>query len=239
MEVLLYLPPTAPAPLVVDATLPETPSVVAQTPTPLAVPLPSNAPRPETSTQALPAKSLQPEQTTTVDGLVAEKIVVAPCEPRSKTLYWIALGLGATGFAASLESKRRRAAANRWNERAVDELWADEAAFINDDALELEAEASVSESETMDDAASPNGDALLTALAVEQIATQKREQTTTQDVKRDVAKRRKTSKPNDENDAPPRKSSPRRVRFGGAFYGCRTFFALRSTIARSVAQVFW
>ena len=203
MEVLLYLPPTAPAPLVVDATLPETPSVVAQTPTPRAVPLPSNAPRPETSTQALPAKSLKSpraEQTTTVDGLVAEKIVVAPCEPRSKTLYWIALGLGATGFAASLESKRRRAAANRWNERAVDELWADEAAFINDDALELEAEASVSESETTDDAASPNDDALLTALAVEQIATQKRDQTTTaQDVKRDVATRRETSKPNDEN----------------------------------------
>ena len=202
MEVLLYLPPTAPAPLVVDATLPETPSVVAQTPTPRAVPLPSNAPRPETSTQALPAKSLQPEQTTTVDGLVAEKIVVAPCEPRSKTLYWIALGLGATGFAASLESKRRRAAANRWNERAVDELWADDAAFINDDAFELEAEASVSESETTDDVASPNDDALLTALAVEQIATQKRDQTATaQDVKRDVVKRRETSKPNDENDS--------------------------------------
>jgi hypothetical protein len=33
----------------------------------------------------------------------------------------------------------------------------------------------------------PPDDALLTALAVEQIATQKRDQTTTQDVKRDVA----------------------------------------------------
>jgi hypothetical protein len=39
-------------------------------------------------------------------------------------------------------------------------------------------------------------------LAVEQIATQKRDQTTTaQDVKRDVATRRETSKPNDENDS--------------------------------------
>ncbi len=72
---------------------------------------------------------------------------------------------------------------------------------MNYDALELEAEPSVNESETTNDVASPNDDALLTALAVEQIATQKREQTTTaQDVKRDVAKRRETSKPNDEND---------------------------------------
>lgn len=48
----------------------------------------------------------------------------------------------------------------------------------------------------------PPDDALLTALAVEQIATQKRDQTTTaQDVKRDVATRRETSKPNDENDS--------------------------------------
>ena len=73
---------------------------------------------------------------------------------------------------------------------------------MNDDALELEAEASVSESETTGDTVSPNDDALLTALAVEQIATQKRDQTTTaQDVKRDVATRRETSKPNDENDS--------------------------------------
>ena len=71
---------------------------------------------------------------------------------------------------------------------------------MNYDALELEAEASVSESETTDDVTSTNDDALLTALAVEQIATQKRDQTTTaQNVKRDVATRRETSKPNDEN----------------------------------------
>ncbi|MBR4832994.1 MAG: hypothetical protein IKU86_01500, partial [Thermoguttaceae bacterium] len=77
-----------------------------------------------------------------------------------------------------------------------------DAPFIIDETFELEAEAGVSESETPDDAASPNDDALLTALAVEQIATQKRDQTTTaQDVKRDVATRRETSKPNDENDA--------------------------------------
>ena len=83
-----------------------------------------------------------------------------------------------------------------------------DAPFIIDETFELEAEPKVSKIETTDDAASTNDDALLTALAVEQIATQKRKQTTTaQDVKRDVVKRRETSKPNDENDATPRQPS--------------------------------
>ncbi|MDD3590499.1 MAG: Ig-like domain-containing protein, partial [Thermoguttaceae bacterium] len=132
VEVLLYFDPTAisVAPAPVDAELisiepepveEELISIDSETAAAETVSVESASAEPATQ-EPLQIKELKELPTLSADGLVAENIIVEPCDRPSTALYWTAtLALGAAGFAAALESKRRRAVFANWRSETSDE----------------------------------------------------------------------------------------------------------------------